>query len=55
MRLSRIFGIWGMTAALCLSAGTVFAQDGSNSNSSGGGQPHFDSDTLNRQAVHPTA
>jgi hypothetical protein len=37
MKLGKILGICGIAAALCLSAGTLLAQDGSNSNSNGGG------------------
>jgi len=37
MKLGKILGICGMATALCLSAGTLLAQDNSTSNSNGGG------------------
>ena len=37
MKVGKILGISGIAAALCLSAGTLWAQGNSNSNANGGG------------------
>jgi len=36
MKLEKLFGIWGIAAAVCLCAGSIFAQGTNNSNPNGG-------------------